>query len=463
MLDLETTISNFQNIVSPEECNKLAKQCRFVQRSTSKIQGYEFAQAMMIPHESLDAETLNTLAERMRDINKECAISASALAQRINKVQAVRFMKACFAKVLKEIVKQDLVRTTDLSSLSKFGRILIEDSTKIELNEHLSPHFKGTGGAASKSALKINFILDYLTEEFVDIQHYSGSVPDQTISKKIISIIKPGDLVIRDLGYFVLKRLKEIAEAGAYYSSRWKVNENVYESEEASEPLDLAKFIEDGLKTSEGGILDVWVFVGTNDRFKTRLIACRMSGEAINKRIRQANKCASRHGTKISDKKRRLLCYAIFITNIPGEMLSAKDVMAVYRARWRIELIFKEWKSCLKIHYFKGENLERVHCFIYARLIMCLLMAKVYAILATYASKIGREISGFKLMKHLIVNNNFLRAIQKGEIAKYVNQLLVNMPRRFCMDKRNRKSLRSNVRSGTSYYEDLITLEEACA
>ena len=39
------------------------------------------------------------------------------------------------------------------------------------------------------------------------------------------------------------------------------------------------------------------------------------------------------------------LGWCIFITNIPKEMLNSQQIIEVYRLRWRIEIIFKVWKS----------------------------------------------------------------------------------------------------------------------
>src|SRR6476646_2309225 len=104
MQDLEKILMKFEKFVSPNFCNDLAKKHQLVQRSTSRLQGYEFAQALMIPNAFLEAETLNSLAIRMQKTNRSCNLSASALAQRINTKSAESFMKACYGKILKEIV-----------------------------------------------------------------------------------------------------------------------------------------------------------------------------------------------------------------------------------------------------------------------------------------------------------------------------------------------------------------------
>lgn len=455
MRDLEKILTKFEEFVSPNFCNSLAWSSGFIQRSTSQLKGYEFAQAMMIPNAFLEAETLNSLAVRMQRINKECNLSAAALAQRINSKGAEAFMKACFGKALKDMIKKDLVGVSELQNLSGFNRVLIEDSTRAELHEKLSSYFKGSGGVASKASLKIDYIFDYLSEEIIDIDFFSGNKPDQSLAGRLIPMIERDDLIIRDLGYFVLKNLQEIEEKGAYYISRWKVNEDVYESKEAKEPLNLARFLD---KHMWKGVVDIEVFVG-KERRPVRLVACLMNEEAINKRSREANRSAQRHGTKVSKKKANLLKYCIFITNIPNTMLSSISIMATYRARWRIELIFKQWKSCLKLHVFKGYNKERFHCFLYGRLIMILMLGCLFPPLMLYARRIGRELSCYKLTNYLIADHAFAIALEGGTMDQFIEKLLQDLPRRLYMDKRKRASLRDNVRMSNSYYKELNNIE----
>lgn len=455
MHDLGKILAKFENVVSPKVCNELAKKTKFIQRSTSQLHGYEFAQAMMIPNGFIEAETLNSLAVRIQKINNSCDVSASALAQRINSKQAEAFMKACFCKILKETIKKDFCYLSDLVNFSGFNRILIEDSTKAELHEKLSPYFKGTGGKASKASVKIDFIFDYLSEQFVDIDFFSGNIPDQTLSKRIVKILEKDDLVIRDLGYYALDRFKEIEEKDAYFISRFKDDVLVYKNVSATEPLDLARFLD---QNTFKGLIDVEVYVG-KDRHPIRLVACLMNEEALNKKRRKVNRLSKQRGRNIGKKKSNLMRFCIFITNIPKEMLSCQAIMSLYRARWRVELIFKQWKSCLSLHIFKGYNKERFHCFLYGRMIMILLLAWITPPLMQYAQMLGRELSCFKLTNYLIADHALARAFLENKLDEFIEILLRDVPRRLCMDKRERSSLRKNIRHEKSYYNELETME----
>ena len=48
--------------------------------------------------------------------------------------------------------------------------------------------------------------------------------------------------------------------------------------------------------------------------------------------------------------------YRFLVTNLPRSRYSAKAVDQVYRLRWQIELLFKEWKSYANLHAFNTAN-----------------------------------------------------------------------------------------------------------
>jgi len=453
MRNLERIITKFEEIVSPDFCNALAKRVGFIKRSTSQILGHEFAMAMMVPHAFLGAETLDSLCTRMRRINKLCDISAPALAQRINTEGAKKFMEKCFGKMLKDTMQTEYRELKDMPIFSQFQRVLIEDSTKAQLHENLSPHFKGCGGVASKAELKINFIFDYLSEKFLDLHFVSGATPDQALSSRVFSILQEGDLLIRDLGYFALARINEIELALAFYVSRFKVNELVFEKVDAKDPIDLCKLIKKHMKA---GQFDFTVYLG-KARHPTRLLGCELDEQILTKRFRQAHKDAKRRGTQVSKKKLSLLRYALFITNLPAEIFDLEIVMSIYRARWRIELIFKQWKSCLNIHMFKGYNKERLYCLLYGRMIMVLLLGAMTSVVMHSAAKIGKELSSFKLTRYVIADHLFASALQSGRPQQFIRELLHDLKRRLCHNVRKKHlSLRNNVRNGQNYYNSQI-------
>ena len=448
MLDLESSLTEFQKIVSSDFCYNLAKRCKLIQRSTSQLEGYEFAQAISIPNGFLQSETLHSLAVRMRNINPKCNLSASALSQRMNSAYAELFMKHCFEKVMANAIKKDVQIVSDQPLAEIFNRILLEDSTSAKLHEILNPRFEGSGGSASSSAVKINLVFDFLSESFVDVHFCSGKTPDQALAGRILNVLEKNDLVLRDLGYYALAKIKEIECYNAYYISRLKSDVNIYLSRDSQEPFDISAMFN---KIASKRSIDIEVFIG-KERHPTRLVGFEMSEEGVRKRQRTVNKNAKRSGKKMSKKKKGLLKYALFITNVSKSILSSVQVAAVYRVRWRIELLFKQWKSGLHLHIFKGHKSEGIACLLYGRLIMAILTSSIYALAMQYATKTGQELSCYKLTQYLIADNALIRALQEDQLSVFIKNLSIDIPKRLCMDKRARLSLRSNLKRCRSYY-----------
>jgi hypothetical protein len=54
---------------------------------------------------------------------------------------------------------------------------------------------------------------------------------------------------------------------------------------------------------------------------------------------------------------------------------------------------------------------------------------------------------------------SFPKVFYEGKMGEFINQLISDLPRRLCMDKRKRLSLRSNVRNDNSYYTNSTTCD----
>jgi hypothetical protein len=70
-----------------------------------------------------------------------------------------------------------------------------------------------------------------------------------------------------------------------------------------------------------------------------------------------------------SAERLALLGWAIYITNVPATRLSAQAVAEVYGLRWRIETIFKAWKSYFALTEVPTGSKTEVESLIYAKLI----------------------------------------------------------------------------------------------
>ena len=109
------------------------------------------------------------------------------------------------------------------------------------------------------------------------------------------------------------------------------------------------------------------------------------------------------------------------------DKLQGNDIIMLYRIRWRIEIIYKSWKSQLRITNLpQRANKIRVESFIYSLLIFILLF-QVYFYqyyLQKYKTKTGQAISLIKLMQYIVNNITLIVYLNYLGDIKYKNNLL---------------------------------------
>ena len=117
------------------------------------------------------------------------------------------------------------------------------------------------------------------------------------------------------------------------------------------------------------GCIDVDVLMGASHKLPVRLVAQKLPQDIAAKRRRKAKNNRDRR-CKPSKASLALLGWQIFITNVPRDIWSAKNVCEIYGLRWRIETIFKTWKSHFQITEVPKANALRVKAYIYSALIV---------------------------------------------------------------------------------------------
>jgi len=450
-------LSIFDDILNKEDCYQLAKQHQFIQRSSSKIKGHEFVKALVLPSQDSLEDSLNDICERMRNFNPHAYISAPALAQRINQTSSVRFMRAIFEKFLQK-TRENLEKGNPcLKGILKiFNNIFIQDSTVFELNKKLTLYFPGTkrggkkGGTTCKSQVKIDLIQNFATGKIEEAQIYEGKRPDQSLSDKIIHNLNPGDLVLRDLGYFKIDVFETIMKTGAFFISRFPSHVKVYLNENDERPVKLAEHLNKYYKNSS--VIDLTVYI-SDKRLKIRLIAYRTPKEIVKERLRKTNKSAKEMGRTTSSEKLALLEFSVFICNIPVDRISAEIIGTIYRLRWEVELIFKTWKSQLKLDVLEGICLQRIQCLLWSRLCLVILIAHITAgfFKVAVAMCIG-ELSPTKLIRYLLRHSSLGQAVANQSLKQLEDRILQDMPKRLMKNKRSRKTMLQSVNESESYY-----------
>jgi hypothetical protein len=164
-------------VFDPDHLEALARQTDFIQRSSSKLSGKDFVELMTTEMIEDPAVSLEGLCDVLVDLNPQAQMTPQALHQRLNPY-AVTYLQEVFQWALRQQL-EPVCERLPLGALSSFGRVLLEDSTQCRLHEKLAEAFKGSGGSASSSAVKIDLIYDVLHHALLEMHLSDGTAADQ--------------------------------------------------------------------------------------------------------------------------------------------------------------------------------------------------------------------------------------------------------------------------------------------
>jgi hypothetical protein len=263
-------------------------------------------------------------------------VSAQAIEKRFTS-KLIDFLRAVLKHVLEHAVA---VPPAALPLLRRFTAVELADSSTITVPEEYADEFPGCGPSkGSKAALKIQARWELLTGKLKKLVIEPGRRSDGQGEEAEDAVLR-GALYIRDLGYFGLQWFRKLAVEGAYWISRWQQGTAVFD--EAGRPLELRDYL--GQHRGAGPI-DVPILLGSTERLACRLIALRVPQEMADRRRQKAYEKAQARGRAPSPEHLALCDWTLLLTNCPVTLLTWKEVVILYRARWQIELMFKLWKS----------------------------------------------------------------------------------------------------------------------
>jgi hypothetical protein len=361
----QTLTSVFQQVrprLAQIDCDAVARQSGFLIRKTRKIPVVALLLALI------------ALAPQGR-ISLERIASVTGLAAGCN------YAKQAFQKRLKPTIEDFLGRIAalllvDLSAkvcaqglFKPFKRVLVHDSTCHSLPEHLASFFPGSKNQRNKpsSILKIQLVVDILDSSLVDVSLAGYTRNDQSAARDLLALLRPGDLVLRDLGYFVSLVFEAIAAKGAFFLSRYKHGVKLFTLD--GQELNLVE------ELRGRGQIDQEVFL-SESKVRVRLVAQPVPQSVADERRRKA-KASRERRSKPSREHLFLMGWNIFVTNVSAQQWPAKALFPIYRLRWRIEMIFKAWKSHLGLRQINAANEALVRLSVMSKLLFCMLVLHI--------------------------------------------------------------------------------------
>jgi hypothetical protein len=307
--------------------------------------------------------------------------SKQALHKRLDPAVSA-FLLALFARCLQPAVRE--ARTRGL--FASFRRVLLHDSSTLRLPSRFAKHFPGSANQRKAfSQLKIQVVCDLLNDQVEHLSLSGFTRNDQRASPDILAFLRPGDLVIRDLGYFVLPVFAAIIERGAFFLSRYQ-HGRVLLDPCTQRPIPLGEVLK------KQGFFDAHVLLGAEARVPVRVVAVPVPDAVANLRRR---KLRQNRDQSLNPSKEHffLLGWNIFITNVGAEIWPAQQLPIIYGLRWRIETLFKAWKSYLALTELNTRCLAMIHLSVVTKLLFCAFVYRTCRPIEITLGTAGRRVS----------------------------------------------------------------------
>jgi len=147
-------------------------------------------------------------------------------------------------------------------------------------------------------------------------------------------------------------------------------------------------------------------------------------------------------GHNLSKAVLELMDWTIFITNIPADQASFGEVLGIYGLRWRIEVIFKAWKSHLKFDVLHRLSARQLRILPKTRLLVIAAASNLYR---KFENRVWqqhrRRLSLLKFMNYLSASMARLKRVVCSEAgdATETRALEKALARYCCYDKRKKR------------------------
>lgn len=292
------------------------------------------------------------------------AVTAQAVAQRFT-ARLAGFLEALFRRATRRAIGSPRGLAP---LLDRFAAVLILDSTAVALPDALRDRFPGCGGGrgGGRAALKLQVRWDLRSGALDAVSVEPGRACDCATPLQA-DRLPTGSLRIADLGYFDTEVLERLGRQGAFWISRLLFGTSVFAPGGRALPL------LGWLGRQPGPVVDRPILIGAERKVPCRVVAWRVPEEVANRRRQKLIAAARAKGGPAPGRERLAWCdWTVLVTDCGADLLTAAEVVVLYRARWQVELLFKRWKSLGLVAELAGATEARQMARLWSRLLATL-------------------------------------------------------------------------------------------
>ena len=319
-----------------------ARQSHFMQRASSKMPGQDCVALLTTALLDDPAVSLGGLCALLRPRNSHAVLPPQALHHRLTSPPAGTYMQEVCQLALRLHLAPFSTQLTP-HGRAPFGRVFLADSTPCRRHHTLADAFTGSGGSARSSAVKIAGMYALLHHRLHALSVTDGRAADQGHAAAMVPHLQAGALVIRALGYFSVAVLEPLVTQQAWFHSRFSTTVAVSLSAAASAPaLALVEHVQ--RHAAQGAVVELAGYRG-HSRLPCRGLAYCVPEDVVAQRRRSAYATARKQGRTPTQASLHWLQCGWYSTNVRSAIWAATVVATVYRIRWHMELLLKQWQA----------------------------------------------------------------------------------------------------------------------
>jgi hypothetical protein len=281
---------------------------------------------------ALAGKKVESLADLLREFNhqNDVTVAYKAFYNRLARPGFAEFMRQMLARLIEQLSTR-ILTPEGHAAVERFDDIVIQDGSSFALKKALSEAFSGRFTTVEPAAVEVHATYSGFSDEVCTVEIAADSEQERQFLPKPSTLA--GRLLLADRGYPSTKYFDEVGKYGGSFIVRLTRSHDpwVYAAWIGGRRLTLPKPV----RLSQ--------FIAQHAGRRMDLDVEYQHGKQVH-----AFRVVVLPGNEPSMTR---LC-----TNLPRTPFPVDLVSRLYRFRWQVELLFKEWKSYANLHKFNTAN-----------------------------------------------------------------------------------------------------------
>ena len=308
---------------------------------------------------------------------------------------------------------------------------LVRRPVRVRLNDATT--VSGPGSRGIDWRLHATFDLGVCCLKDVEVTDVKGG---ETLTRHTA---QAGEIHVADRGYAHPKGLGALWASLAYLVVRLNAHNVPLETADGQR-FDLVHWLQ-AEATDQPREVPVWVTT-PQGRFEARLIAQGLPEPAVEAARRRLRRNSHKKGHTPSQASLVTAGFLLVLTNLPALTWPAQQVLALYRLRWQVELLFKRLKGILNLDHLRAKDPVLAQVYLLGKLVGALLLEDwTYDLATTHvAAWFEDTIRPLSLWRWMSLWTGFLHQAIRGPLTlAHILAALPYLARYLCDAPRKRR------------------------